>query len=389
MIAAALLLAAAAPQLFEIPPAPVLFVVLAPAAQNAELSGAEILETAETIFRPTAHIELLSADRTGVSTSDFAACPVEIRASCWVKLAPENTRVLIIASLQPDPSGRAIALAALDLRASATLFGGGSEEEIERAIWAAATKLPLEKISRATLRNYLQRAAAGELGALFDRVAPKSGLGSIRAEHLTRGAELELDGKPIGTATSSIAIIADVRAGTRRLRAESVTAKSAAAERAAAERAAADGTASEVIERVVEVRGGEEARADFFVAEPQLFSRPIKLGLGGVAVLAGAGLLTAGLSANGANAVCVHRAGAASSCEGSTPAFEPGPGGARIAAGDRGPPATLVIGAGVLALGATWSIGQWAFEDSSPWWSALAGLAAGLTASSLTYALSN
>lgn len=366
--AALLLFTAAAPQLSEIAPAQILFVVLAPPAAHADISGAELFNAAEPIFRGSAHVELTSTERAGISSSDFAACPVETRATCWVKLALETARVLIIASLQPDPGGRAIALAAFDLRASAMIIGGGSEEEVERAIWAAAIRVPREKIARATMTAYLRRAAGGELGDLLARIAPKTQLGSIRAEHLVRGAELALDDKTIGTATSTTALIAHVTAGVRRLRMENAGAGA--------------------IERVVEVQSGAEASADFLVVEPELFSRPVKLGLGGVAVLAGAGLLTAGVLSNGASAICVHRAGAASSCDGA-PAFEPGPGGVNVAAGARGAPATLVIGAGVLALGVTWSIGQWVFDDDAPWWSAIAGIAAGLTASSLTYALSN
>jgi hypothetical protein len=338
---------------------PVLLVVLTSAGFEAGPASAEVLSAADAVFAAIAHVRVETPERAGVSPSDFDACPIDERSSCWAELGRRSrARALVILTLRPDLDGVNATLVGFDLEATGRLLDqGGTKDDIEQAIWDRAIRSEPEPIG-SDVRGYFEGTARRVFGGLLRAIAPKESFGRVTIVGLARGAEIELDERSLGVATSTTVHITGVPIGSRRIRVGGATVLDA------------------------EIAPETEVRFDVAVPiEPPPY-RPIAIGIAVGGVAAGAVLVALGAATRG-EVVCVRRLEATGCMD--PPRLEPGPGGVEVAAGTRRASAAFTAGAGLLAFGVAWSIGAAFVDEDWIWWIAGASAILGAASAATVY----
>ena len=321
------------------PPVPVLVVVLAP---QGGPSSSDVLAAASDAFRSAAYVGVVSPEQVGLFSSDFEACPVAVRSSCWVKNArrASEARALVLVSIQ---NADRLVVVSFDLSS----VDRGDEEAIEQAVWDRAIKSPPEQVDPLRLRGFFQRRAEAELGDLLRSIAPHRSFASVRITGIRPGAEIAIDGASLGVATSTAVQIAGVPIGPHRF-------------------------GSSEAERMLDVPPGSVA-LDLSPApiEGPPF-RPIMIIGGGATAAAGIAMSIAAFVRGDGSALCVYRA--PEDC--GDPPIEVG-----------GVRPLLIAGLGLASAGATWTLGALLFDREALWYVFAAGVALGSIAAGLTYAL--
>lgn len=367
----ALLLAFATPTAAELllderTPAVLLLSTPKDAAPSAPTSA--YLEALATALRSRTHYALLSPEQAGLDRDPLLDCARERRLTCFTlavhNASPNAAAIFVLGVLPLDRTQDRLSLAVIDVTRALAIEADGADDR-EDAIYAGARRTE-PKTVRATDRAAL---AAWAAAAIAETVEP-SPLGSVALANTIIGAELRVDGAPIGSVSETSTTLLDVRPGVRKISMSGATLEL---------RVEAGKTASSAF------------AADLGRAAPDFGRHRLIFWTGsGVAVLGGALAIYSAVRGSELESRCFGASEDARCESAGFPTFALDT--AALPSGDRdavnGGVAILPLAVGLLAAGGTAAIGAHLSEDPDAWWLPIVlGAAAGGAAFTATLLL--
>jgi hypothetical protein len=200
---------------------PALVVVVAPSGSLSSLGSSEAMRSLSAVLVEATDFDPHSPERAGIDQERFSACGRDQRFGCWVRTIREarvRFRSTFLVSLAPISAGRdQVSVLLFDLEAAgAAQDRMGEGQELEGALFALAIRAGPEQVSNddpQALDAVFTRFVRGPFREQLDRDGHLDPFGELELARAEYGATFALDGKQLGTITSSSAIVRDVRPG--------------------------------------------------------------------------------------------------------------------------------------------------------------------------------
>lgn len=374
----------------EVVSAPIL--VVRPRGAVTGLRSSELVRLTSDELHAKTDLRGLSPEQAGVDLERFSACPVRERFRCWLELTrPQDARFVFVYRVEPvGPSRDRVSLLAIDVPRARALVAEispsaeGSQDQVEDVIFASAVHAEPRDVDVAAPEQ-LERAVADAIETLrpeLERAGHWEPWGTLLVDLPCPSCAVVAGERSVVMPTSGPIELARLRPGRRELRLYAGTEPR--------------WTCDAEVERrhVRTVREGDCTPMDLTAArEPvprwALGATGAAVGATGLALV----IYGAARAASGPATLCILSDRTVSDgtvsdgtgCAGlGTPTFGFDPSRTPTTDASAVNPRGLEVvplGLGLVAAGATWSMGQVLFEDW-PWW---AHLAAGTALGAATY----